>query len=51
MESIRFGNNDIVQFLLKKGASKKAMNKQGQTALDIAKQSKNTLAVKLLNQI
>ncbi|WP_415064166.1 ankyrin repeat domain-containing protein [Bdellovibrio sp.] len=49
MQSIRFGNNDSVKMLLKAGADVKAKNKEGLSALDIAKKSSNEEAVKLLS--
>lgn len=50
MQSIRFGQNDIVKLLVSKGANVKIKNNLGQTALDIAKQSNNDLAVQILSK-
>lgn len=49
MQSVRFGNNDSVKMLLKAGADTQAKNKEGLSALDIAKKSGNEEAVKLLS--
>lgn len=49
MQSVRFGNNDSVKMLLKAGADAQAKNKEGLSALDIAKKSGNDEAVKLLS--
>ncbi|MBV2169103.1 MAG: ankyrin repeat domain-containing protein [Bdellovibrio sp.] len=49
MQSVRFGNNDSVKMLLKAGADVKAKNKEGLSALDIAKKSSNEEAIKLLS--
>lgn len=48
MQAIRYGNNEIAQFLIQNGADKTVKNKNGETALDIAKNSANPEAEKLL---
>lgn len=50
MQSVRFGNNDSVKMLLAKGADTKAKNKAGLSALEIAKQSHNDEAARLLSK-
>lgn len=49
IQSTRFGQLDIVKLLLKNGADTKLKDKEGQTALDIAKKSQNQEAVQLLS--
>lgn len=48
MQAIRYGNNETAQFLIQNGADKTVKNKNGETALDIAKNSANPEAEKLL---
>lgn len=48
MQSVRFGNNDAVKMLLAHGAATKIKNAAGLTALEIARQSHNDVAAKLL---
>jgi ankyrin repeat protein len=50
MKSVRFGNNDSVKMLLAAGADKKAKNQAGLSALEIAKQSHNDEAARLLSK-
>lgn len=50
MASVRYGYNDIAQLLISKGADTKLKNKAGKTALDIAKESNNDEAIKLLSK-
>ncbi|WP_413943450.1 ankyrin repeat domain-containing protein [Bdellovibrio sp. HCB-162] len=50
MKSIEFRYNDITKLLLANGANTKLKNKDGKTALDIAKESNNEEAIKLLSK-
>lgn len=50
MQAIRYGNNETAQFLIQNGADKTVKNKNGETALDIAKNSANPEAEKLLKR-
>jgi ankyrin repeat protein len=50
MQSVRFGFNDILKILISEGADVSLRNKAGLTALDIAKQSDNSLAVQILSK-
>lgn len=49
MHSVRFGNNDSVKMLLGLGADTTVKSKAGLSALDIAKQSHNEEALRLLS--
>lgn len=49
MESIRYGYNDAAKILLNNGANTKIKNNAGLKALDIAKETHNDEAVKLLS--
>lgn len=49
-DSARYGSAEDVKILLKKGASKKLINKAGKTALDAAKEANNSAAIKLLKK-
>lgn len=50
MQSVRFGNNASVKMLLALGADKKIKNQAGLSALEIAKQSHNEEAIRLLSK-
>lgn len=50
MQSVRFGNNASVKVLLALGADKKIKNQAGLSALEIAKQSHNEEAIRLLSK-
>ncbi|MGE5086843.1 MAG: ankyrin repeat domain-containing protein [Bacillota bacterium] len=51
MEAVRTGYNDIAKFLIAEGADTKLKNKDGKSALDLAKENYNTEAVKFLTAI
>jgi ankyrin repeat protein len=46
--AIVYGYNDIVKFLIEKGADKYIKNKEGKAALDVAKDNQNQEAIKIL---
>lgn len=50
MAAARFGSADSLRLLLKAGADPSLRNGKGQTALDIAKESKNKSAVSILEK-
>jgi ankyrin repeat protein len=50
MEAAKYGTKQTMEILLKAGAQKDLKNKQGSTALDIAKENKNEEAIKALSR-
>jgi hypothetical protein len=50
MEAARFGSMGTISILLNAGADKKAKNKKGKTALDIAIKAQNEEAIQLLKK-
>ena len=47
-QAARYGTVEEVQFLLKSGANKQLKNKKGQSPVDVAKEAKNSDALKVL---
>ena len=50
MFAVMFGRNEIVEYLLNKGADKNVLDNRGQSALDISIIQGNSVAAELLSQ-